>query len=482
MLAERERTDFPKAEQETRTLLAARKLGVVARDAHTLEVTLVSPRKPFSFPTLANVYTFFPAPHALLEGKSESELSRYFNEPREGNPRVVGTYEGYLLGLPGPEPSPQEESVWAQCGRAGLRAPGAGGFGAGPLRPLPNRLPADGRPGDLGAGGAGQAQSPTALHLLRGNECGEDGPSAAPGDSLCRGQVPALCRSLAGPPVGHEFAASGPPRRSRPGCVVAVAGPGPRAGALVDVRVPGRRADLDGVGHRDLPAGNGHRGCAQASAGPTGNPGFHSVTSRNLGADVRAPDGSIRPHLHLRRIGADYAHPQTFFTLFGPGGKHYTQWQTLEGGRLQRDFEALMGKGASALTAEDASVAYGAAQRLLQNEAAVVVPLFILTGTSVADPGWRGSRSARSTSSPSLHCAGCRGLGNEEARPPRTPRPERDSAHRLSRLPTGGAPPDPAGHRIQTGIPRFRLKATRGRPGPALTVGLPAPVAEALSW
>ncbi len=36
--------------------------------------------------------------------------------------------------------------------------------------------------------------------------------------------------------------------------------------------------------------------------------------------------------MYLRRVGADYAHPNTFFTLFEREGNHQTGWETQGGG------------------------------------------------------------------------------------------------------------------------------------------------------
>ena len=46
--------------------------------------------------------------------------------------------------------------------------------------------------------------------------------------------------------------------------------------------------------------------------------------------------------MYMRRLGADYAHPNTFFTLFEREGNHQTGWETQSGGEPMARFERLL--------------------------------------------------------------------------------------------------------------------------------------------
>ena len=80
---------------------------------------------------------------------------------------------------------------------------------------------------------------------------------------------------------------------------------------------------------------------AQLAGWASGDAGCRAPTSRprSPGARPRAPRAY---DMYLRRLGADYAHPNTFFTLFERDGNHQTGWETPEGGEPMARFERLL--------------------------------------------------------------------------------------------------------------------------------------------
>ena len=89
-----------------------------------------------------------------------------------------------------------------------------------------------------------------------------------------------------------------------------------------------------------------------------------------------APDGHSAPDMYLRRIGADYAHPKTFFTLFERGGNHHTGWESVEAGAALQRFERLLLEADALPNLEAAAPLYARAETILLDEAAVIVPLY----------------------------------------------------------------------------------------------------------
>ena len=90
----------------------------------------------------------------------------------------------------------------------------------------------------------------------------------------------------------------------------------------------------------------------------------------------RGPDGLRTWDLTVRRLGADYAHPNTFFTLFNATGNHHTGWETLDGGTSERPFEALLARPDAEADMAVARPLYVEAQHLLLREEAVIAPLY----------------------------------------------------------------------------------------------------------
>src|SRR6218665_2525926 len=90
----------------------------------------------------------------------------------------------------------------------------------------------------------------------------------------------------------------------------------------------------------------------------------------------RTPSGPRAYDLYLRRLGADYAHPNTFFTLFEKSGLHQTGWETQRGGEPMARFESLLERADAEPDAERARELYAQAQALLLDEMAVIAPLY----------------------------------------------------------------------------------------------------------
>jgi len=89
-----------------------------------------------------------------------------------------------------------------------------------------------------------------------------------------------------------------------------------------------------------------------------------------------APDGHSAPDMYLRRIGADYAHPKTFFTLFERGGNHHTGWEQIENGAAIERFERLAREGDAVADLSAAAAFYARAEAILLDEAAVIAPIY----------------------------------------------------------------------------------------------------------
>ena len=87
-------------------------------------------------------------------------------------------------------------------------------------------------------------------------------------------------------------------------------------------------------------------------------------------------DGYPAPDLYLKRIGADYFHPKSFFTLFEKGGNHHTGWEKIDGGSAIERFEELLANADSEPDLQSARPLYLEAERLLVMDEAVIVPLY----------------------------------------------------------------------------------------------------------
>ncbi len=102
-----------------------------------------------------------------------------------------------------------------------------------------------------------------------------------------------------------------------------------------------------------------------------------------------AADGHKASDLYLRRLGADFAHPKTFFSLFERAGNHQTEWEKLDGGHAIERFEALLAEG-DAAEGEAARAIYARAQKILLWDEAVIAPLYHPDRYFREAPGVRG--------------------------------------------------------------------------------------------
>jgi len=365
--------------------LAAAKeaLGVRALDPLTLEVTLTGPRSYF-LSRLANVYPYFPAPSAVLEGLSEAEVQRHYNEPKDGAPLVLGAFRvvrwdrvGQQLSLernphdfaaPGPGAVPQLELRQTELGALMYRQCTADFLFVDDPTVLV-KPPADlQRARLLSTYWLGFNTSTVPLPLRQ-----------AIGHALDRS---ALLRAMAGmAPADREALAFLPPEMPgavQPGDERLRAFPAhdeARARALLEGQP--RPAELtllvkgSGTFLPETALAEGIRR-QLLSYGLT----VRVVTTGNFSNDVKAADGTLRFDLFLKRTGADYAHPHTLLTPFRERGNHYTDWQKLEGGAVVRRFEALLEAGAAEDDPARRTQDYVEAQQLLVTEAAAVLPLF----------------------------------------------------------------------------------------------------------
>lgn len=88
------------------------------------------------------------------------------------------------------------------------------------------------------------------------------------------------------------------------------------------------------------------------------------------------PDGAPAADLHLKRIGADFAHPKTFFSVFERNGNNFTAWGQIAHGEPLERMEALLSQADRVPNPDDARELYTRAQRILVQEQAVIAPIY----------------------------------------------------------------------------------------------------------
>lgn len=364
---------------------ALEELGVEAIDAQTVRVTLASPRNYF-LSRIANVYLFFPAPSSQLKGRSEEEIRSYFERPGRGHPLSLG---------------PFRVDTWD---RASER-----------IRLV--RAPPSAFPPPLGPGEA----SADVLTLLK-SEVGSALYDRGRVDFIFLDSAVALTQSL--PPDLHReellstyFLAINTrrPPLDRPEVRRALAGSIDRAALLEGLLPTVRLASsllppgLPGaVSRRPLTVEQGAARDTVARSGLALRPlrlvfraGESFIPEIAIAERLKAqlalvgipveleprydffneiarvaPDGYPAADLYLRRLGADYAHPKTFFTLFERGGNHHTGWERVDGGAAIERFERLLREGDARADVAAAAPLYAQAESLLVDEAAVIVPLY----------------------------------------------------------------------------------------------------------
>ncbi len=361
---------------------AGEKLGVKAIDDSTLQVTLAGPRSYF-LSRLANVYPYFPAPSFELEGKPEAEVQKYFNEPKDGRPLVLGAFK---------------VTAWDRVGqRLELEA-----------NPFYAEKPASG-------GVAKLVLLQSELSSLMYEQCNVDflffdEPSqlAKPPPDLASARllstywlgfnttkVPlelrqAIAAGIDRPALMSTLSALVPNAR-----VAKVFLPPDMPGAVPDTderlsafpQADAAKAKAYFAANKREPLTMLVRGTGsflpetaiaegiRRQLAPLGLE-LKIVTTSNFSNDVKEADGTLRYDLFLKRTGADYAHPNTLLTPFQSGGNHYTDWQKLEGGAAIAKFEKLLAEGAATQDEAKRTQLYLDAQKVLLSEQVVAVPLY----------------------------------------------------------------------------------------------------------
>ncbi|WP_224243824.1 peptide ABC transporter substrate-binding protein [Hyalangium gracile] len=368
---------------------ALERTGVEAVDPHTLRVTLERPRSYF-LSRLANVYLFFPAPSAELAGRSDEEIKDYFDRPRDGRPLSLGPYRverwdraGERVRLvhnpasafqpplgPGEQPAPIVTLMKSEIGTA-LYERGRVDFVF-----IDSALALRGkRPEDL------HYEPLLSTYFLVFNterpplnrpEVRRAIARALDRDALLAGLLPAVRPSnVLLPP-------------ELPGAATAE-----EAARLPHFEPESAREELRGAPGLDRPlrlvfkAGDSfvpevaiaERIAAQlAAVGITVTLDSRSDFSAEVAR--RTPEGPRAYDMYLRRLGADYAHPNTFFTLFEREGNHQSGWETQGGGEPMARFERLLEEADAEADAERARSLYAQAQQVLVDEQAVIAPLY----------------------------------------------------------------------------------------------------------
>lgn len=377
-------------------------LGFSAVDDHTLAVTLAHPRSYF-LARLANVYPFFPAPSADLEGLEGEAIRDYFDRPREGRPAALGPYRverwdragervrlvlnptsAFLPALQEGEARPPVVTLMRSEIGPALYARGRVDFVfVDSAAALAGRLPADLQRREL-----------LSTYFLAFNT--EKPPLDRP--EVRRALAQALDREallkglLPSPRPTHLLL---PPE-------LPDAAPEERAHRLPRFEPEVARARLREVGpmrplrlvHRAGDSFLPEVAIAERIASQLARFGVevHVEARSDFSAEIarRGPDGARVHDFYLRRLGADYAHPNTFFTLFKREGNHQTGWERAEGGKAMERFEDVLRRADQEEDRARARELYADAQALLLDEQAVVAPLYHPDRYFRVRPGVRG--------------------------------------------------------------------------------------------
>lgn len=380
----RERKELAPADREAAVKKALDNFGVVAVDDHTLKVTLKSPRSYF-LTRIAYVYTYFPAPSQeleALEGKGDQAIRAYFNQPRDGRPLVLGAYR---------------LETWDQVGQKVVLTKNPHGPLAAEARAveklelvqaelsplLYDQCKVDfvfmDDPAALSGSMAGVSRKPLlSTYFLVFNTSKVTPPlrkaiaMALDRPALMKGLLPEVRPAVTflPPDLPGAIAADDPlaasfPKLDREAAKKAVAEAGYK-GEPLTLMVRAKGTFLPEVG------------IAEAVKAQLATIGVNVTIqpSANLTNDIRAADGTTRVHMYMRRLGADYAHPQTFFTLFQARGNHYSEYDKLDGGKVLAEVEKLLEEGAAETEPAKMRAAYARAQELLQAKQTMIVPIF----------------------------------------------------------------------------------------------------------
>jgi peptide/nickel transport system substrate-binding protein len=363
--------------------------GVEALDPHTLRVTLERPRSYF-LSRLANVYLFFPAPSVDLAGRSDEEIRDYFDRPRDGRPLSLGPFRverwdraGERVRLvhnpasafqpplqPGERPAPVVTLMKSEIGTA-LYERGRVDFVF-----IDSALALRGpRPDDL------HYEPLLSTYFIAFNT--ERPPLNRP--EVRRAIARALDREAM---LAGLLPAVRPTNVLLPPDLPGAATP-EEAARLPRFDRDRAREELKGVSGLDRPlrlvfkAGDSfvpevaiaERIASQlATVGITVTLDARSDFSSEVAR--RTPEGPRGYDMYMRRLGADYAHPNTFFTLFERDGNHQTGWETQSSGEPMARFERLLEEADAEADAARARTLYAQAEAMLLDEQAVIVPLY----------------------------------------------------------------------------------------------------------
>jgi peptide/nickel transport system substrate-binding protein len=380
---------------------AVAKVAVRAIDPHTLEVILDQPRGYF-LARLANVYLFFPAPSRDLAGLTPEQARDYFERPAPGKPMSLGPYRverwdrsgqrltlalnrasAFLPALASGERLPEHVTMLrSEVGRA-LFDRGRVGFAfldrpsalttekAATREPLLSTyflaMMTDRSPLDRVEVRQAISAALDRRALLEGLL-----PAARVADGLLPPELPLSANASERVALPHFD-----PTRAR--ALLAQAGGVKRRLRLVyhagdsfipEVAIAERiQAQLAKVG-------------IAVDLEPRAD--FSSEIAR------RGSDGRHVVDLYLKRIGADYAHPHSFFMFFLHDGNHQTGWEAIDAGRPMARFEALLDRADASEDPGAARALYVEAERLLVGEEAILAPIYYPDRYFEAAPGLRG--------------------------------------------------------------------------------------------
>jgi oligopeptide transport system substrate-binding protein len=368
----------PRAEVDA----AVERIGVRVLDDWTLEVTLAHPRSYF-LARLANVYLFFPAPSAFLAGKSEDEARAYYDRPRGGHPVSVGPFRveswdraGQRVRLvrnpssafapklgPGERPVEVVTLLESEVGPA-LYDRGRVGFVFvdSPLALRSARFP------DL------QRRELLSTYFLAFNT--QRAPLDAPEvrraiamaldrDALLQGLLPAARTTHVLLPPDMPLSATPEEARRLPDF-------DPAAARALLARHPVTRTLR--LVHTARESFVPETAIAERIRDQLAKVGIQvEIDAR---ADFASEIARRTYDVYLKRLGADYAHPNTFFTLFERTGNHFTGWEQIEGGEPLARFQALRERADGEADFETARRLYAQAQEILLGEEVVIAPLY----------------------------------------------------------------------------------------------------------
>lgn len=360
-------------------------LGVEAVDPTTLRVILSSPRNYF-LSRIANVYLFFPVPSPALAPRSQEEVRDYFERPGNGHPLSLGPFRVELWDRAGERVRlvRNEHSIF-------VPAPQPGEGVVDVLTMLKSEV-------GLALYDRGRVDfvfvdDPVALQEYRGSDLHREELLSTYFLAFNTQRPPLdrveVRRALAAS-IDRAAMLGGLLPAARPATTLLP--PGLPGAVSRSAAIPDRssaKAILERAGAASRPL----RLVYQAGESFVPQIAIAERLKSQLAAlgirvelDPRydfwaevariAADGYPAPDMYLRRIGADYAHPKTFFTLFERGGNHHTGWERIENGAAIERFERLTREGDAVADISAAAPLYARAEAILLDEAAVIAPIY----------------------------------------------------------------------------------------------------------